>query len=51
MINKFVREKRRKMYISGGMYALTQQVFIMDCLSDTQDLSTGLISKIFIKDA
>jgi hypothetical protein len=38
------------MYINGGIFAISQQVLIMDCLSDTQDLSTGLINKIIIKD-
>lgn len=38
------------MYINGGIFAISQQVLIMDCLSDTQDLSIGLINKLIMKD-
>ena len=50
MLNKVVREKRKKCYINGGIYALTTQVMLLDCLSDTNDLNVGYISRLIIRD-
>lgn len=50
MLNKTVREKRKKCYINGGIYALTTQVMLLDCLSDTNDLNVGYINRVIIRD-
>jgi len=33
-IVKFVKEKRKRMYTNGGIFAITTQIFFMDCLSE-----------------
>lgn len=49
-LNKVVREKRRKHYVQGGIYALTTQIMLLDCLSDSGDLTPGLISRVVLRD-
>lgn len=50
-LNKVLRDKRKKYYISGGIYALSTQIVLLDCLSDTEDLNPQYVSRLIVKDS
>lgn len=50
-LSKVIRDKRKKHYISGGIYALSTQIVLLDCLSDTEDLNPQYISRLIFKDS
>lgn len=50
-LNKVLREKRKKCYISGGIYTLSTQIILLDCLSDTEDLNPRYVSRLILKDS